>query len=109
MAKTRPPYTPEFRRQMVELVSAGRSPEELAQEFEPTAQSRLDTDRSRMRESRTYGSARGAGRDPRPYRNHDVENFCGDSGGKRPIHVANRCSNELPRVSTLRHSDHDRR
>src|SRR6266403_1583059 len=39
MAKTRPPYTPEFRRQMVELVCAGRSPEELAQEFEPTAQS----------------------------------------------------------------------
>ena len=39
MAKTRPPYTPEFRRQMVELVRAGHSPEELAQEFEPTAQS----------------------------------------------------------------------
>ena len=39
MAKTRPPYTPEFRRQMVELVRAGRSPEELAREFEPTAQS----------------------------------------------------------------------
>jgi transposase-like protein len=34
MAKTRPPYTPEFRRQMVELVGAGRSPEELAREFE---------------------------------------------------------------------------
>jgi hypothetical protein len=30
MAKTRPPYTPEFRGQMVELVRAGRSPEELA-------------------------------------------------------------------------------
>ena len=39
MAKRRPPYFPEFRRQMVELVRAGRSPEELAQEFEPTAQS----------------------------------------------------------------------
>ena len=39
MAKTRPPYTPEFRRQMVELVRSGRSPEELAREFEPTAQS----------------------------------------------------------------------
>jgi transposase len=39
MAKTRAPYPPEFRRQMVELVRAGRSPEELAQEFEPTAQS----------------------------------------------------------------------
>ena len=39
MAKTRPPYSPEFRRQMVELVHWGRLPEELAQEFEPTAQS----------------------------------------------------------------------
>jgi transposase len=39
MPKTRPPYWPEFRRQMVELVRAGRSPEELAREFEPTAQS----------------------------------------------------------------------
>jgi transposase len=39
MAKTRPPYTPEFRRQLVELVHAGRSPEKLAEEFEPTAQS----------------------------------------------------------------------
>jgi transposase len=39
MAKIRLPYAPEFRRQMVELVNAGRSPEELAREFEPTAQS----------------------------------------------------------------------
>lgn len=39
MAKTRLPYSPEFRRQMVELVRAGRDPDELAREFEPTAQS----------------------------------------------------------------------
>jgi len=39
MPKTRPPYPPEFRRQMVELVRAGRTPEELGAEFEPTAQS----------------------------------------------------------------------
>jgi transposase len=39
MAKTRLPYAAEFRRQMVELVRAGRTPEELASEFEPTAQS----------------------------------------------------------------------
>jgi transposase len=39
MAKTRPPYSPEFRRQMVELVRAGRDPDDLAREFEPTAQS----------------------------------------------------------------------
>jgi transposase len=36
---TRPPYVAEFRRQMVELVRVGRRPEELAREFEPTAQS----------------------------------------------------------------------
>ncbi len=38
MSKTRPPYPPEFRQQMVELVRAGRTPEELAREFEPSAQ-----------------------------------------------------------------------
>ena len=39
MAKPRLPYAAEFRGQMVELVRAGRTPEELASEFEPTAQS----------------------------------------------------------------------
>jgi transposase len=37
MPRTRPPYSPEFRRRMVELVRAGRSPEELARKFEPSA------------------------------------------------------------------------
>ena len=32
------PYPPEFRQRMVDLVKAGRTPEELAQDFEPTAQ-----------------------------------------------------------------------
>src|SRR6202162_3056024 len=38
MARKHPPYAPEFRRQMIELVRAGRTPEELAKEFEPSAQ-----------------------------------------------------------------------
>jgi len=38
MRRHRAPYPPEFRQQMVELVRAGRTPEELAREFEPTAQ-----------------------------------------------------------------------
>src|SRR3954471_22680838 len=38
MPKSRPPYSPEFRRQMVELVRAGRDPTDLAREFEPSAQ-----------------------------------------------------------------------
>ena len=38
MPRTRPPYSPEFRQQMVELMKAGRTPEELSREFEPTAQ-----------------------------------------------------------------------
>ena len=38
MARKHPPYTPEFRRQMIELVRSGRSPESLSKEFEPTAQ-----------------------------------------------------------------------
>ena len=38
MPRTRAPYPPEFRQQMVELVKAGRTPEELSREFEPTSQ-----------------------------------------------------------------------
>ncbi len=38
MARKNAPYTPEFRRQMIELVRSGRSPESLSKEFEPTAQ-----------------------------------------------------------------------
>ena len=39
MSKTRPPYPPEFRARMVELVRSGRSISELAREFEPSANS----------------------------------------------------------------------
>ena len=39
MPKSHARYAPEYRRRMVELVRAGRSPDELANEFEPTAQS----------------------------------------------------------------------
>ena len=38
MAKSRPPYSPEFRHQMVEWVRSGRTPSELAREFAPSAQ-----------------------------------------------------------------------
>jgi transposase len=38
MPKTRPPYSPEFRRQIVDLVRSGRDPSDLAREFEPSAQ-----------------------------------------------------------------------
>ena len=38
MPRFRPPYPPEFRQQMIELVRAGRTPEELSREFEPSAQ-----------------------------------------------------------------------
>ena len=59
MAKTRDPYAPEFRRQMVELVRAGRTPEELSREFEPTAQTihnwvrRMDLDEGRRADGLT--------------------------------------------------------
>ena len=38
MPRSRRAYPPEFRRQMIELVRAGRTPEELSREFEPSAQ-----------------------------------------------------------------------
>ena len=33
MSKSKPPYSAQFRQQMIELVQAGRKPSELAQEF----------------------------------------------------------------------------
>lgn len=39
MSETRLPYSPEVRRQMVDLVNAGRDPDDLAREFDPSAQS----------------------------------------------------------------------
>ena len=38
MPKSRPPYPTAFRQQMVELVRSGRTPGELAREFEPSAE-----------------------------------------------------------------------
>ena len=39
MPRSRPPYPAEYRQQMVDLVRSGRSPDHLAREFEPSAQS----------------------------------------------------------------------
>jgi transposase len=38
MPRTRRAYPPEFREQLMALVRAGRTPEELAKEFEPSVQ-----------------------------------------------------------------------
>jgi transposase len=35
MPRSRPPYPAEFRARIIELARAGRSPEDLAKEFEP--------------------------------------------------------------------------
>ena len=37
MARTHQAYPPEFRQQMIELVQSGRTPDELAREYEPSA------------------------------------------------------------------------
>ena len=39
MPKSHKPYPPELKRRIIEMVRAGRNPEELAEKFEPTAQS----------------------------------------------------------------------
>ena len=39
MPRSRPPYSPEYRQQMVDLVRGGRTPDSLSREFELTAQS----------------------------------------------------------------------
>src|SRR5262245_15507397 len=38
MPKSRPPYPPELRQRLVEMVRAGKSPIELAEQFEPSEQ-----------------------------------------------------------------------
>ena len=38
MPQSHRPYPPEFRQRIVELVRKGRTPEALAQQFEPSAQ-----------------------------------------------------------------------
>ncbi len=43
MPKTHPPYSPEFRRQIVDLVRTGRDPADLARAFEPTPLSSIPT------------------------------------------------------------------
>ena len=59
MSRPHPSYPPEFRRQMVELVRSGRSPEALAREFEPSAQTirnwakQADLDDGRRRDGMT--------------------------------------------------------
>ena len=59
MPKSHRPYAPEFRRQMVDLVRSGRTPEALSREFEPTAQTiwswvrQADRDEGRRRDGPT--------------------------------------------------------
>lgn len=39
MPKSHKPYPAEFKQRIIEMVRAGRSPDDLAEKFEPTAQS----------------------------------------------------------------------
>ena len=39
MPKSRKPYPEEFKHRLIEMVRGGRSPDELAEKFEPTGQS----------------------------------------------------------------------
>ena len=57
MPRYRTAYPPEFRRQMVDLVRSGRTPEELAREFEPTVQSICTW----VKQSKRYGVKRSDG------------------------------------------------
>ena len=38
MPKSRPPYSAEFRQEMVQLVRSGRTPQDLSRQYEPSAQ-----------------------------------------------------------------------
>lgn len=61
MLRSKPPYRPQLRQQMVELVAAGRSPAQLAREFDCSEQSihtwvsRARADEGQRRRSRSAG------------------------------------------------------
>lgn len=79
MPKSKPPYPPEFRNQMVEMVRAGSSPEKLAQEFEPTAQTirnwvaQADRDEGRRQDGLTSSEREELGKLRREIRQLKVE------------------------------------
>src|SRR5437868_15545643 len=79
MHKKRPHYAPEFRRQMVELVRAGRSPAELENEFAPTAQTirkwvaQSDRDEGRRSDGLTTPEREEINRPRRVYPTQQVE------------------------------------
>ena len=59
MPKIRPPYSPQLRARLIELARAGRTPEELGRQFEPSPQTirnwlkRADRDDGRRADSLT--------------------------------------------------------
>jgi transposase len=68
MPRSHAPYPEEFRRRMVELVRSGRNPEELAREFEPSAQAirnwvcQMDLDEGRRSDGLTSDEKEELGR-----------------------------------------------
>ncbi len=92
MSKTRAPYAPEFRQQMVELVRAGRSLEALAREFEPSAQAirnwvaQADRDEGRRSDGLTSGGLRFPARQ---FRHRGPAFACGDHGAHAIGHGQN--------------------
>jgi len=79
MPKSKPPYPPEFRNQMVEMVRAGSSPDKLAREFEPTAQTirnwvaQADRDEGRRQDGLTSSEREELGKLRREIRQLKVE------------------------------------
>ena len=79
MPKSKPPYPPEFRNQMVEMVRAGSSPEKLVREFEPTAQTirnwvaQADRDEGRRQDGLTSSEREDLGKLRREIRQLKVE------------------------------------
>ena len=72
-------YPPEFRQQLIELVRAGRTPEELSREFEPSGQTirnwvaQADRDRSARSDGLTSAEREELGRLRRQVRQLKVE------------------------------------
>jgi len=83
MPRTRPPYPEEFRNRIIELARNGRTPAELAEEFEPTEQ----TIRNWLKQADRDGGSRGlsAGGDRSGPDAGDPAGGPLDSGGPRHV------------------------
>jgi transposase-like protein len=116
MPKSHVPYSPEFRARIIELVRKGRTPEQLARQFEPSAQAirnwvrQADRDAGHREDGLTtteQEELRRLRRENRTLREEReiLKNTCGAPGAGPPAGRETRRAARRPR-QVIHHSDH---